>query len=99
MEEKGTAVDAVNNNDAKMIELFFGQINIDARATKFYWLGKPTPNKNRPLKLEMTNNTESDAMMINLNRLKGSEEVLTFEVYAWLTSPCDNVIKRKVEPK
>ena len=68
LEEKGTNIDAVNNNDAKMIKLFFGKINIEARPTKFYRLGKPTPNKNRPLKLEMTNNTKSDAVMRNLNR-------------------------------
>ena len=64
LEGKGTDVDVINNNDAKMIELFFGKI------------GKPTPNKNSPLKLEMANNTERDAVMINLNRLKGSEEIL-----------------------
>ena len=47
LEEKGTDVDAVNNNDAKMVKLFFGKINIKARQTKFYQLGKPTPNKNK----------------------------------------------------
>ena len=52
LEENGTDVDAVNNNDAKLINLFFGTINIEARPTKFYRLGKITPNKNRPLKLE-----------------------------------------------
>ena len=40
LEEKCTDVDAVNNNDAKMFELFFGKINIEARPTKFYQLGK-----------------------------------------------------------
>ena len=69
-------VDAVNNKDAKIIELLFGKMNIEARPTKLYRLGKPTPNKNGPLKLEMTNNTERDVVMINLNRLKGSEEIL-----------------------
>ena len=69
-------MDAVNNNDAKLVKLFFGKINIEARQTKFYRLGRSTPNKNRPLKLEMTNNIERDAVMNNLNRLKGSEEIL-----------------------
>ena len=73
MEEKGTDVDAVNNNDAKLVKLFFGKINIEARPTEFYRLGKSTPNKNRPLKEEMTNNIERDAVMNNLNRLKGRE--------------------------
>ena len=76
LEENGTDVDAVNNNDAKLINLFFGTINIEARPTKFYRLGKITPNKNRPLKLEMTNKSERDEVMNNLNCLKGSEEIL-----------------------
>ena len=76
LEENGTDVDAVNNNDAKLINLFFGTINIEARPTKFYRLGKITPNRNRPLKLEMTNKSERDEVMNNLNCLKGSEEIL-----------------------
>ena len=31
LEGKGTDANAVNNNDAKMIELFFGKINIEDR--------------------------------------------------------------------
>ena len=56
-----------------MVDLFFGKIIVLSRPTKFYRLGKPGPNKIRPLKLEMVNNTDRDAVMKNLKLLKGTE--------------------------
>ena len=46
------------------------------RPTKFYRLGKPDPNKIRPLKLKMVNSTDRDAVMKKLKLLKGTEEEL-----------------------
>ena len=66
----------IYNNDVDLVELFFQQINIEARPKKFYRLGKSESNRNRPLKLEMASNLNRDAVMKNLNYLKGSEEEL-----------------------
>ena len=59
-----------------MVDLFFEKIIVVARPTKFYRLGKPDPNKIRPLKLEMVNNTDRDAVMKILKLLKGTDEEL-----------------------
>ena len=75
LEEKGDNTDTIQNNDTVMIELFFKKINIQARPTKFYRLGK-SENKKRPLKIEMSNIVEKDSVMKNLNLLKGTEEEL-----------------------
>ena len=59
-----------------MVDLFFEKIIVVAKPTKFYRLGKPDLNKIRPLKLDMVNNTDMDAVMKNLKLLKGTEEEL-----------------------
>ena len=74
LEEKGENNDAIKINDAKTTELFFEKINIEARPTKYFRLGKAEPNKRYPLKLEMA--TNSERVMNNLNLLKGTEEEL-----------------------
>ena len=53
LEEKGSDANEINNTDEAMVDLFFEKIIVVARPTKFYRLGKPDPNKIRPLKLEM----------------------------------------------
>ena len=74
--EKGTNTEEINNNDVALVDLFSQQLNIAARPTKFYRLGKSDSNRNRPLKLEMMSTIDRDAVMRNLNYLKGSEEKL-----------------------
>ena len=59
-----------------MVELFFQKINIETKPVNYFRLGKPAPNKNRPLKLEMTNSTERDLVRNNLKLLKGTEKKL-----------------------
>ena len=60
LEEVSNDADELKDNDAALVELFFEKINTQARPTKVYRLGKPAPNKNRPLKLEMANNIDRD---------------------------------------
>ena len=55
--EKGTNTEEINN-DVDLVELFFQQINNEARPTK------------------LANNVDRDAVMKNLNYLKGSEKEL-----------------------
>ena len=59
-----------------MVELFFQKINIENKPKSFYRLGIPAPGKNRPLKVEMTNNTERELVRNNLQLLKGTENEL-----------------------
>ena len=76
LKENGNDANDVHKNDKLMVNLFFEKINIEVRPTKFYRLGKPNPNKIRPLKLEMVNSTDRDAVMKKLKLLKGMEEEL-----------------------
>ena len=76
LKENGNDANEVNKNDEAMVDLFFEKINVEMRPTKFYRLGKPDPNKIRPLKLEMVNSTDRDAVMKKLKLLKGTEEEL-----------------------
>ena len=55
--QNGTNTEEINN-DVDLVELFFQQINMAARLTKFYRWGKSELNRNRPLKLEMANNMD-----------------------------------------
>ena len=72
LKENGNDANEVNKNDEAMVALFFEKINVGVRPTKFYRLGKPDPNKIRPLKLEMVNSTDRDAVMKKLKLLKGN---------------------------
>ena len=63
-------------NDAKTTELFIEKINIEARPTEFFCLGKAGPNKRHPLKLEIATNSERDLVIKNVNLLKRTEEEL-----------------------
>ena len=74
LHEKDDNTDAIHTNDASTVEIFFK--NIQARPTKYTRLGKPMPDKNRPLKVEMKNIAERDMVMDNLKHLKGTEEEL-----------------------
>ena len=76
LKENGNDANEINKNDEAMVDLFFEKINVEVRPTKFYLLGKPDPNKIRPLKLEMVNSTDRDAVMKKLKLLKGTEEEL-----------------------
>ena len=76
LKENGNDANEVNKNDEAMVDLFFEKINVEVRPTKFYRLGKPDPNKIRPLKLEMVNSTDRDAVMKKLKLLKVTEEEL-----------------------
>ena len=73
LEEEGTSIENVKNNDKNMVKLFFQKINIENKPKSFYRLGIPAPGKNRPLKVEMTNNTERELVLNNLQLLKGTE--------------------------
>ena len=59
-----------------MTQKFFDTINVQATPLKIFRLGKPEPNKIRPLKLEMASSTERDLVMKNLKLLKGTEKEL-----------------------
>ena len=76
LQEKGDNTDAIHTNDASTVEIFFKKINIQACPAKYTRLGKPMPDKTRPLKVEMNNNAERDMVMDNLKHLKGTEEEL-----------------------
>ena len=54
-------------HDEQMKRLFLNRINGQVTPLNVFRLGKPDPNKTRPLKLEMAN------IMQHLKRLKGSE--------------------------
>ena len=96
--EKVTNTEEINNNDVALVDLFFQQLNIVARPTKFYRLGKSDSNRNRPLKLEMMSTIDRDAAMRNLNYLKDSEEKLgKLSVKEDLTQSERQQVRNKVE--
>ena len=66
----------MNKNNEAMLDIFFEKVIVAARPIIFYCLGKPDPNKIRPLKLEMVNSTDRDAVITNLKLLKGTEKEL-----------------------
>ena len=76
LEEKGNDKDAIKINDGQMTSLFLKKVDVLATPINIYRLGRPEPNKIRPLKLEMASSIERDFVMNNLNRLKGTEEEL-----------------------
>ena len=55
---------------------FLKKVDVLATPINIYRLGRPEPNKKRPLKLEMASSIERDLVMNNWNRLKGTEEEL-----------------------
>ena len=76
MEEEGTSVENVKNNDKNMVEIILPENKYREQTKSFYRLGIPAPGKNRPLTVEMTNNTERELVMNNLQLLKGTENEL-----------------------
>ena len=59
-----------------MTSLFLKKVDVLATPINIYRLGRPEPNKIRPLKLEMASSIDRDLVMNNLNRLKDTEEEL-----------------------
>ena len=76
LEEKGNDKDEIKINDGQMTRLFLKKIDVLATPLNIYRLGRPEPDKIRPLKLEMVSSIERDLVMKNLNQLKGTEEEL-----------------------
>ena len=76
LEEKGDDANAKKTHDELMTRLFLERINVQVTPLNTFRLGKPDPNKTRPLKLEMANTSDKDRIMQNLKRLKGTEKEL-----------------------
>ena len=68
-----------NNEDVKeldeeYVKLFFRTLGWNKEHKSLYRLGKRVPNKIRPIKVVLTCEEEKDAIMANLNCLKGNED-------------------------
>ena len=57
-----------NGNDDEFINALFQTIRIDTS------LGKPDPNKSRPIKLKMKDESENNNFMAKLHNLKNAED-------------------------
>ena len=60
-------------HDEQFTRLFFNRINVQVTPLNSFRLGKPDPNKTRPMKFEMAITFDKDIIMQNLKGLKGSE--------------------------
>ena len=70
--ETGATTDEVNTNDVAKVEALFNHLKIHVRPTKFTRIGDKTPDKIRPIKLEMFSVGAKDTVMNNLKQLKNA---------------------------
>ena len=61
-------------NDAEFINALFKTMGIDIRPDSITRLGKPDPNKSRPIKLKMKSESDKDSFMARLPNLKNAED-------------------------
>ena len=61
-------------NDAEFINALFKTMGIDTRPESITRLGKPDPNKSRPIKLKMKSESDKDSFMARLPNLKNAED-------------------------
>ena len=73
LDEKRDDVNARKMHDEQITRLFFNRINVQVTPLNSFRLGKPDPNKTRPMKFVMANTFDKDIIMQSLKGLKGSE--------------------------
>ena len=61
-------------NDAEFINALFKTMGIDTRPESITRLGKPDPNKSRPIKLKMKSESDKDSFMARIPNLKNAED-------------------------
>lgn len=72
-EINNTNKDEAKMADGKYMMEFFDAVGVNVTYKSLIRLGKPDPNKNRPIKLTMSSEEEKSKVMENLRNLKGSD--------------------------